>query len=1183
MTTIKTNRFVWIVPLLICTGLFGQSERGTITGVVTDASGAVVPDAKVTITNQATNVALNVATNATGAYTLASVPPGVYTVRTEKQGFKASVVNGLVVNAASTVRSDATLEIGTSTQAVEVQAAAVQLQTQDAKSSTTLENALVNDLPLVVGGTVRTPFDLAALTPGAKNLGGDNGFMLGGGQAAAYGTSLDGVSTNTSRALSMSWVASNSPSVEAIQEFTSETNGFKAESGHAGGGNLTYVSKSGTNQYHGSAYEFLRNNDFDANNFFSNRSGIPNSIYKQNDFGATVGGPVTIPKLYHGKDKTFFFFSYEGFRNRTGANGSNFTVPTSEMYNGDFSKWVTASGALIPIYDPASQVQNADGTYTRQVFPGNQIPQNRFNPVAVKALNVFQTGGKLAPNNGAAPGTAAYVSNNYLVTSGTQVYPVNKWSIKFDQALTSKHHFSFYYGYDREHQTPGPDGPATLPGLYTSYNDLVQNTDVFRLAWDWMIGPNKLNHFYAGGNNWQQGHNPPQEYIGNWKSKFCLGNVPDCNDNLVNLFYGGTGNTYSQWGGNANNGSENPAYSFNDDFSLIKGNHTFKFGGMYQLNNYSGFGRQCEAGCVGFSYQETGLPGGSNSNAGGNAFASFLLGYADSGQIDTVRYIAQNFPYFGGYFQDDWRVTPKLVLNLGLRYDISLPPTGGSGAWSDFSPTTPNPGAGGLPGAILFCCSGTGRVGTAALGDLWTKGLGPHIGFAYSKDAKTVLRGSYSRSYGGLVSVSGSTHNMGFTLTQTFSNSSNGLNPTFMLDQGMPPWTAPPFVNPAVANGSSPSWFQGMDATKLPATDNFNFSIQREIGNSVVVEVGYNGVMGEHLQSQLLGYNQISPSYLTKFGTVAQSTTVLTSLVGSATANAAGVYAPWSGFNTLWGSRATVAQALRPWPQYNTIDTYAGEGDHSGHSTYHAMVMKLNKRMANGLTFQASYVFSKILTDSDTAWGSGRAADLFNRGLEKSIGQFDVTHDFKFAGFYDLPFGKGQRFVGSGPAAWIIGNWRLSGVAVYDSGTPLSVSTSLSLPIFAGRVPAYVTSYDGWTPSYSGSFDPSKDNRFVAYGSGPFPLQGSGTGLNSIGNETRYNPKIRNFPNLNENLSITRTFPIREKVRLEFRAEAFNIFNRVRFGTGSTTLQSQSFGVLTGSGSQLNSPRQLQLALKLYF
>jgi hypothetical protein len=1173
--------------MLSAMALFGQSERGTITGVVHDSSGAVVPNAKVTIVSQSTNVSLAMTTNDAGEYTAPSLQAGTFTVRIAKEGFRTSELRGLALDAAQTVRADATLEVGSSTQAIEVMASAVQLQTEDAKSSTIIQNKLVNDLPLVVGGTVRTPFDLASMAPDAKNLGGDNGFMLGGGQAASYGTSLDGVSTNTSRAMSKSWVASNAPSVEAIEQFSVDTNGFKAEFGHAGGGNLTYVSKSGTNQFHGSAYEFLRNNDLDANNFFNNTAGIANSIYKQNDFGVTVGGPVWIPKIYHGKEKTFFFFSYEGFRNRTGANGAQFTVPTPEMYNGDFSKWVTSAGVQIPIYNPLSQVANADGSTTRVVFPGNVIPKSLFSAASTKALSVFQSGGALTPNNGAAPGTVGYVTNNFLETSGTQVYPVNKLSIKGDHIINSKHRISGYYGHDREHQTFGPDGPPTLPGLYSTYNDLVQATDVIRFSWDWTLGPNKLNHFFAGGNNWRQDHKPPQEYTGNWKSKFCLTNVPNCDDNLVNLFSGGTGDTYSTWGGQADNGSENTVYSYNDDFTWSKGHHTIKFGGMLQVNHYNGLGRQCEAGCAGFSYQETGVPGGSNPNAGGNAFASFLLGQADSGQIDTIRFIGQQFTYFSGYIQDDWRITPKLVVNVGLRYDINLPPTGLNDRWSDFSPTTPNPAAGGIPGAVLFAGSGTGRVGSRTLSDMWDKGIGPHIGFAYSKDAKTVFRGSYSRSFGSLVSVSGSTHNSGFTLTQSFSNGTAGVLPTYTLDNGMPPWTAPPFINPSVSNGTSVAWFQGNETTKLPAYDNFTFSVQRQLTNSMVAEIGYNGVAGEHLQTELLQYNQLNPSFLTAFGTVAQSVTVLNSLVGSPAANAAGIKAPFPGFNALWGSRATVAQALRPFPQYTVIDTYAGQGDHSGHSTYHALITKFTKRVSSGLTFQTSYVFSKILTDSDTAWGTQYAANFFNRGLEKSIGQFDVTHDFKFAGVYDLPFGKGQRFLTSGPASWIVGNWRLASINVYDSGTPVGISSSLTLPIYSlgagGRVAPYVTSYSGWQPSYSGGFDPGKDNFFVPYGTGPFPTQGSATALNGIGNSTRYNPKLRFFPNLNENLSVTRTFPIRESVRLEFRAEAFNVMNRVRFGTGNTQLQSQSFGVLTGAASQINTPRQMQLAAKLYF
>ncbi len=933
------------------------------------------------------------------------------------------------MDAGDTARADVSLEVGQSRQVVEVEATTLQLDTEDSQNAVTVNQTLVNTLPLEVAGAVRSPFDLAALTPEAKNTGSYSGFALGGGQADSYQATLDGVSVNTSRALQKNWVASNAPSVEAITQFTVDTNGFKAEYGHAGGGVMMFVAKSGTNQFHGSAYEFLRNNDFDANDWFSNRAGKARQIYKQNDFGVTVGGPVWIPKVYHGQNKTFFFFSYEGFRNRNGATNATATVPTAEMYNGDFSNWVTAAGKQIPIYDPTTQVSGANGAVSRTQFPGNKIPVSLFNATSLQALKVFQSGGNIAPNTAGRPGTAAYVNNNYIIANGSNVQPVNKVSIKGDHVFNDKQRISGYYGYDRESTIAGPEGPATLPGLFSNYNDTSQTSDVLRFSWDWTLSPTKFNHFYAGGNNWRQDHKPPQEYIGNWQNKFCLGNVPNCNENLVQLFYSGTGNPYTSWGGQADNGSENTVYSYNDDFTWIKGPHTFKFGGSFQINHYNGLGRQCEAGCVGFSYTETGLPLSTDPNQGGNAFASFLLGYADSGQIDTPRFIGQQFPYFAGFVQDDWHVNQKLVLNLGLRWETNLPPTGLADRWSDFSPTTPNPAAGGIPGAVIFAGSGPGRQGSRTLADSYFHAFGPHIGFAYSWNQKTVIRGSYARSYAPLMAVSGSAHNMGFTLTDTVTNQTNGLQPTFLLNQGFPAYQVPPFINPSVSNGTSVSWWQGAETTHPPTTDNFNFSIQRQLGPNMLVETAYNGVMGSHLQAQLLDYNQDNPALLTAFGNIAQSTAVLSSQVGSTLANQYGIAPPYPGF------KGTVKQALRPYPQYTLVDTYGGQGDHSGHSTYHSALVRFEKRYGNGLTFQTSYVFSKLLTDADSYWGNAiptnasgggggccLAADQYNRRLEKSIGQFDVTHDFKAGFVYDLPFGKGRQFLTHGAGAWILGN-----------------------------------------------------------------------------------------------------------------------------------------------------------------
>ena len=369
MTSLRS----YLVAPVLLASIFGvnaalaQSEREAITGAVRDSQAAAVPGASVKVTNVATDVIISTTSNQSGEYTVPDIPAGKYNLRVEKSGFRTFLLASIIAVNCLITSVHCRREPGTGRVKTRAgrsqQAAAIQLQTQDATSSTSVENKLVNDLPLVVSGTVRTPFDLAALTPDAKNLGGDNGFILGGGQAASYGTSLDGISTNTSRALSKSWVASNSPSVEAIEQFTAESNGFKAEYGHAGGGNLTYVSKSGTNELHGSAYEFVRNNDFDANNFFNNATNIANSIYKQNDFGATVAGPIWIPKVYNGKNKTFFFFSYEGFRNRTGANGTAFTV----AHPGNVATAISASGSLPWPGKPRFP-------FTIRIGPGRRMP-----------------------------------------------------------------------------------------------------------------------------------------------------------------------------------------------------------------------------------------------------------------------------------------------------------------------------------------------------------------------------------------------------------------------------------------------------------------------------------------------------------------------------------------------------------------------------------------------------------------------------------------------------------------------------------------------------------------------------------------------------------------------------------------------------------------------------------------
>ncbi len=1145
--------------------LFGQAERGTISGTVADASGAVVPNAKVVVTNSATNTTFTTVTREAGQFTVPNLSPGSYNLRIEKEGFRASVTTGLPVDAGANVRKDISLEVGSATQAVEVQAEAVALQTDNAKSQTVITDKLIRDLPTVVGGNLRSPFDLAILTPESKNFG-DNNFQIGGGQAASFGVNLDGISANTTRALSKSWVATNTPSLDALTEFTVESNGFKAEYGGSGGGAINFISKSGTNEFHGVAYEYARNDAFDARGFFQ----AQRQVYKQHDFGATIGGPVWIPKVYNGRNRTFFFASYEGFRNRNGAVSDRRTVPTAEMLDGDFHNWVDASGKTLQVYDPFSL---HDGV--RDPFAGNVIPKNRFDPQSVKAMQAFASGpgGQVKPNINAAPGTVDYVLNNYVTTTGSRIQPADKFSIKLDQYVKEKDRLSFYYGYNRNLETPGPNGPPTLPGYYTDYNDLNQASNVYRFTWDHNFSATLLNHFRGGGNDWAQSHNSPQELIGNWKDKFCMGNAPDCNYSMGEIRFS---ENYTKWGADANNGSENNIYSFADDVTKIKGGHTIKFGGMYQMGQYNGFGRQCVAGCADFSFLGTGPAGATNQSLGGNAFASFLLGWATNGQIDTVRYIGQDWPYFGGFVQDDWRATQKLTLSLGLRWETTLPPYEEQDRWSDLAATRPNPGAGGLPGALIYAGTGEGREGSRTLADSWFGGFGPRLAMAYNFTGKTVIRASFARSFSQVTTTTGSTHQKGFTQTTGFPNTSNGLSPSFLLKDGLPSYPVPPFISPSFQNGKDMPWWQNGEVSRLPEQLNWNLSIQHQLSNSLVVDLGYNGVAGSHLQAGLLNYNQLPYSVLQQYG---KATLALNfnNAANAAQLASMGFSVPYPSFTKDFGNNATLAQALRPFPQYTDINTWDGNGDHSGHSNYHALLVKVEKRYTSGLAFTSSYVFSKLLTDADSYWitDQSRAADQYNRQLEKSIGSYDVTHNFKLGLTYELPFGPGKRMFTSGPAAWALGGWRIASIHFYSSGRPLPISGGTGLNIFNGRSPAFITSYTNWQPASwtNGSFDPGLD-RFLNRAA--FPDQN----VLAIGNATRFNPKLREFPNYSENLSLAKVFRFSDRFSAELRGEAFNLFNRVRFGYGSTNVNSSDFGRVTNT---LNSPRQIQVGLKIYY
>ncbi|MGE0131815.1 MAG: carboxypeptidase regulatory-like domain-containing protein [Blastocatellales bacterium] len=1185
-----------LIALCVSAVVFAQADRGTITGTVTDSSGAAVPGANVTVTNLATNANSTAVTSSDGVYSIVALQPGLYRVRIEKSGFKRAEIGQVAVTVGNTTAANVSMEVGQVSETVEIAAAAGgQVQTENAKISSQVSNKQIDQLPLVVAGAMRSPFDLTLLTPESKpiGLGGDAGvqgpgytsqFSLGGGQGGTWGVTLDGASSGTSRFGSTEWASLNTPSIDAITEFAVDTNGFKAESGRAQGGNLTFSSKSGTNEYHGTVYEFARNNYFDARNYFENKT----SVLKQHDYGLTLGGPVRIPWIYNGKNKTFFFGSAEWFRNRAGANDFVTSVPTPEMYKGDFSKWVDRNGNPLPIYDPATTrlnqnfnsgapISESNPRFIRDPFPNNQIPANRISPLAQKYLDYV--GNTVFPNSAGAPGTYAYVNQNFRSTAGSSLFPWTKWSVKLDHNFNERHKISGLYNYGLSEVLPGVDGFPQLPASVSNFRFTQQDSHVWRANYTWTISPALVNYAYGGVNWWKQFNYTPN-IGGGWKNRgICLPGAFNCDEALLQIQY--QSDDYFGWGGSNGDGSENPIFTIGDDLTIIKGRHTIKTGYLYERLHYNGFGRQTLAGLVRVSRAQTSIPQSGNSAlGGGNSFASFLLGEVNGAQTENDRFVRQYWRGHAAYVQDDWKVNQKLTLNFGLRYDVTMPPLERDDKWSDFDPFTPNPRANNRLGALRFAGFAPGEVGKRTLVEGWYKGFGPRFSFAYSPDEKTVVRGGVGRTFGLVRTTSGSTHFEG--AIQIYSvPSPDGINRLFRLDDGfivngVNTVPQPPSVDPGFNTNADVAWWQGQEVSRLPENWNYTLSVQRELPGNFLVEASYNASIGVHLTAGLLNFNQLDSRYI--YDPVVNP--LLNLAITNPAVRAAGFNKPYPSFpNNL-----SLNRALRPFPQYNNINTWSGIGDKSGHSTYHAAVIKMERRVSQGIYLQGSYVFSKLLTDTDVVDSGGRAMDHYNRRLEKSVGAFDLPHNFKFSYLLDAPIGKGRKWDLGAVGNAIIGGWRFAAIHVYTSGQPIQLSGgAVGL---GGRSAALVKTLDNWVVESPSNPNYRATTGFTSYYAPVCSIaqfcNAAGQVVpqtNTLGNAPRFNGRARRSSILNENASLQKSFNFTERFRLDFRWEVFNVFNRVILGGPDSSITSQNFGRITSAAP----PRQMQFGLKLYF
>jgi hypothetical protein len=1215
---------------LIClatTAALAQISSGSMGGTVADATGGVIPGAAVVATETQSGSVYKTTTTSSGGYTFTSLRPGTYNVSVTAPGFKVATATGIPVYVTTRATHDFALATGAVSETVTVDANAPSLETETSDVGTVITDEQVQELPSATGGAFRSLTALTFLTPGAVGPGTNGGLAftkIGGGQTFGSDNLLDGISTQRSEN-GTELFDQMTPSLDAIGEVKVETLAPPAYIGRTTGGISIFKTRGGTNTYHGTIYDFYRNTIFDANNWFNKGNaalkGFSQDFYPgatlanpnpykrpvdmHEDYGVTLGGPVRIPHLYDGRDKTFFFFSFEKTPTAQG-NTAQDVVPTkaergelngSNGTIGDFSADLGASIGVTnkctnqpilagQIFDP-NTTQNVGGTLCRTPFANNQVPIGR-SAIAQKVLalipepNVAQTNG---------PHSVNYVYPTVIQGSQTG------YSLRLDQNFGSRHHL-FAFGSSRENFT---SGAADFPGPINSGSQLQDfYAKLLRVGYDFTITPHLVNQITFGGNRINSFNSAPPSLLGiNYDAQLGIPNTPGAGTNFPIFNIG----TISGLGSANFDDNVDNALILDDNLSISKGRHNIKVGATYRWQEFSYINNGAAAGTFNFGSTQTSAQlSGNVTSLSGNGLASFLLGapgnISRTLQLHAPRWIQT---YVAGYGQDDWKLLPNLTLNLGLRYSFDTPRHEAEGDISSFDPTLPNPAASGRLGAYRYGGVGPGRDGlkNEQFANTYYKDFEPRVGFSWAPGFwhnSTVIRGSYTIMYGPLIYADyGQGLGIGFT-TSSNAPSPDGFAPSGSLDAGPPNVSQTPITDPTYQTGTTNTIdYVGKGDGKPAMVQNFTLDWQTELAPDLILSIAYLGERGTRLRSLVYWENSLNPAY---FGLGDALTAQLQSPQGQAT----GVPTPYANFFAS-NQDLTVGHALLPFPQYEYInnDSYL---QNRGQSTYNAFTAKLDRKFRNGLNLLASYTWSKTFTDADsiqpfysTVQAQSGTQNPYNLKGERSLSIADVPNNFVVSYLYELPVGKGKRFLGNSNRVVnaVIGNFRVGGVQRYLSGQPIGFFGAAGVPYFDGAprfdraVGVPITTPAARSAHYNPlafqsvttgkTFNPTafwNPNAFVDVND----FAHRGTGAFRFGDMPRNDAEVRTRPYLNEDLNLNKHFPIHEQISADLRLDVFNAFNRHVFAKPDSGVYDLNFGQITGLN---DGPRSMQIMFKIRY